>query len=70
MCMRYKPIEKDMIEEVKGKSRETARNGLRSYQTPIAPSTLPTKYFLCPKNIEFRIMFSKVLSKNIEPLYS
>ena len=54
MCMRYKPIEIDMTEEVKGKGRETARSCLRSYETPIAPSTLPTKYFLCPKNIEFR----------------
>ena len=50
MCMRYKPIEIDMTEEVKGKGRETARSYLRSYQTPIAPSTLPTQYFLCPKN--------------------
>ena len=70
MCMRYKPIEIDMTEEVKGKGRETARSCLRSYQTPIAPSTLSTNTPYALKLLNSGVMFLRVLSKNIEPIYS
>ena len=68
MCMWYQPIEIDMTEEVRRKGREAAWSCLRSYKASIAPSILPTKYSLCPQTIE--VLFLRILSKNIEPIYS